>query len=140
MAVDERSSRVHRLLTRWWRVWRRQAQDERLLSDPTVHALAEAVLSRADAASARAAARGDMARMMRHFGIEPDQVPPQFWERLRSAESTCTQCASIGRCQRWSYRQPTEDAPRLFCPNAELFDEIAASQGIGRQQDDPSND
>jgi hypothetical protein len=35
---------------------------------------------------------------------------------------------TIGRCQRWSYRRPPAGAPRQFCPNAELFDEIAASQ------------
>jgi Family of unknown function (DUF6455) len=137
MAIGAGSStRVRRVLTRWWRAWRRQAQDEPLPADPAVHALAEAVLARADVGSAPAAARGDMSRMMRHFGIEPAEVPPQFWDRLRSAEHSCTQCASIGRCQRWSYRQSTTDAPRLFCPNAELFDEIAASQGIERQQDD----
>ena len=134
------STRVRRVLTRWWRAWRRQAQDEPLPADPAVHALAEAVLARADGGSAPAAARGDMSRMMRHFGIEPAEVPPQFLDRLSGAERTCTQCASIGRCQRWSYRQSTKDAPRLFCPNAELFDEIAASHGTGRQQDDPSND
>jgi hypothetical protein len=118
---------------------RSQARDERSLGDPSVQARADAALARADAASARVAARGDMSRMMRHFGIEPDQVPPQFRDRLRDAERTCAQCVTIGRCQRWSYRQATEDAPRQFCPNAQLFDEIAASQGRRCQQDDPSN-
>jgi hypothetical protein len=127
------------LVAGWRRAQRSQAREERLPGDPSVHALAEAALARADAASARVAARGDMSRMMRHFGIEPDRVPPQFRDRLRDAERTCAQCVSIGRCQHWSYRQPTGDAPRRFCPNAELFDEIAAGQGIRRQQDDPSN-
>jgi Family of unknown function (DUF6455) len=80
-----------------------------------------------------------MARMARHFGLEPAQIPPRFRDRLRSAERTCEQCASIGRCQRWSYRQPGADAPLLFCPNARLFDEIAASQGIEGQADDTRN-
>ncbi len=80
-----------------------------------------------------------MARMMRHFGIDPAQVPPQFRDRLRSAEITCAECVTIGRCQRWSYRQPDQDAPQRFCPNAELFDEIATSQGSGRRQDESPN-
>jgi hypothetical protein len=126
------------LVAGWRRARWSQADDKRLASDPSVQALAEAVLARADAASARVAARGDMSCMMRHFGIEPDQIPPQFRDRLRDAQRTCAQCVTIGRCQHWTYRQPTEDAPRRFCPNAELFDEIAASQGIKRQQDDPS--
>jgi Family of unknown function (DUF6455) len=131
-------------LRRWVASWRPaqqvQARDERSPADPAVRALAEAVLARADAAATRAAARGDVSRMMQHFGIDPAEVPPQFSDRLRDAERLCARCASIGRCQRWSYREPTKDAPRLFCPNAELFDEIAASQGTGRQQDDPSHD
>ncbi len=139
MAIGEgKSASVRRALTRWWRGWRRQAQDERPRTDPAVHALAEAALARADPASARAVVHDDMARMMRHFGIEPTEVPPDFWDRLRNAERVCAQCASIGRCQRWSYRQPSDDAPRLFCPNAELFDEIAASQHEAQSPRDPS--
>jgi hypothetical protein len=137
MAIGEGTSgSVRGALARWWRGWRRQAQDERLPSDPTVRAVAEAALARADPASARAVVHDDMSRMMRHFGIELAEVPQQFWGRLSNAERVCAQCASIGRCQRWSYRQPSQDAPRLFCPNAELFDEIAASQ---RQARNPSD-
>jgi hypothetical protein len=135
---------VRRALVRWWRAWRsRQAQDERSPTDPTVHALADAVLARADPASARAAARSDVARMMRYFGIEPAKVPPQFWDRLLNAERLCAQCVSIDRCQRWSYRQPTDDAPHLFCPNAtlfaELFEEIAAGQREPQNPNDSSS-
>jgi hypothetical protein len=141
MAVESGSAQsARRALASWWRAWRHRPPVERSPADPALHALAEAVLARADLASARAAARADMARMMRHFGIEPARVAPPFWARLSTAESTCAQCVSIGRCQRWSYRQPSEDAPRLFCPNAELFDEIASSEGARRQPDRPPND
>jgi hypothetical protein len=47
---------------------------------------------------------------------------------LRDAERVCAICRSAGRCHRWQ-TATTTDAPRLFCPNMPLFDEVRAAPG-----------
>lgn len=112
----------------WGQTWRSQARNDQPPEGCRDRSLADAVLCRADPVSARDQVRRDMLRMMRHFDV--DHVPPQFWDALREAEQVCAQCLAVGRCQRWFHGQPGDDAPRSFCPNAQLYEQIAA----GRQQ------
>jgi hypothetical protein len=66
--------------------------------------------------------------MMRHFEVDPVRIAPAFGAALRNAERICANCFSVGRCRRWFHRQLTDDAPRLFCPNAHLYEDIAINQ------------
>ena len=116
---------------RWWQAWRKQPRNDQPLGDVSARRLAEAVLSRADVVSARDQVHHDMLRMMWHFGIDLTQVPPRFRDALRDAEQVCAQCLVVGRCQHWFHGRLSDNAPRSFCPNAELYEEIAASQQPG---------
>lgn len=90
--------------------------------------LADAGLSRSDLATIFAAGSGKrslMARMMTHFGIDPKRAALRHWGALREAEATCARCGNARRCRRWFEWGLRNDAPRVFCPNAERFDEIA---------------
>lgn len=69
-----------------------------------------------------------MTRMMRHFRVDRDGVRPRYQGALREAERVCAHCMNVGRCKRWLEWGRSNDAPRVFCPNAELWDEIAAQQ------------
>ena len=113
---------------RWWQAWRRQARNDQPLEDVSNRRLADAVLSRADLVSARDQVHRDMLHMMWYFSVDPGQVPPRFSGALRDAEQLCAHCLVVGRCQHWFHGRLSDDAPRSFCPNAELYEEIAASQ------------
>lgn len=90
-------------------------------------ALIEAVLARADPLTARAEVRRDLRRMMRRFRIDPALIPKRFVRDLEAAEKRCAACTAIGRCQHFLLAGATDD-PRAFCPNAKLYDQIAASE------------
>ena len=113
---------------RWWQAWRRQAGNDQPLEDVSTRRLADAVLFRADLVSARDHVHHDMLRMMWYFSVNPGQVPPRFRGALRDAEQVCAHCLVVGRCQHWFHGRLCDDAPRSFCPNAELYKEIAISQ------------
>ena len=113
---------------RWWQAWRRQAGNDQPLEDVSTRRLADAVLFRADLVSARDQVHHDMLRMMWYFSVNPGQVPPRFRGALRDAEQVCAHCLVVGRCQHWFHGRLCDDAPRSFCPNAELYEEIAISQ------------
>jgi hypothetical protein len=117
-----------RTAMRWWQVWRRQPRSDQPPQDLTSRRLADAALARADVISARDQVHHDMLRMMWYFSVDPGQVPPRFREALRDAERFCAQCLVVGRCQHWFQGRLSDDAPRSFCPNAELFEDIAVSQ------------
>jgi uncharacterized protein YjiS (DUF1127 family) len=92
--------------------------------------LADAGLNRSDLPTilgSRARNRSLMARMLVHFGVRPDRIAVRYQGALRDAERVCAHCGSTGRCRRWLNQGATDDAPRLFCPNAELFDEMKRS-------------
>ena len=89
--------------------------------------LADAGLNRADLPTifgGRAGNRSMMARMLVHFGVRPDRTAVRYQGALRDAERVCIHCGNTARCRRWLNLGAAGDAPRLFCPNAELFDEI----------------
>lgn len=83
----------------------------------------ESERSRSPAAMRRQAVRTDLAKMMRAFGIKPDNLP-LYQDELVEAEYTCALCRHVGRCRAWSAKGCQGDAPRLFCANAALFEEI----------------
>lgn len=113
---------------RWWRARHEQTADDQPPEVISDHGLADAVLARADPVSARDQVDRDMLRMMRDFSVDSAHIPPRFWGVLRNAEQICARCLMVGRCQRWFHGRASDDAPRSFCPNAELYEEIAASQ------------
>jgi hypothetical protein len=79
--------------------------------------------------------RKRMAAMMARFRLDRTRACESFWPELREAENVCADCSKVRRCvrlQKWGLRR---DAARLFCPNAALFDKIAAA-GRGRQMGD----
>jgi hypothetical protein len=59
---------------------------------------------------------------------------------MHEAERIRAKCVAVGRCRRWFQRQPTDDAPRRFCPNAQLYENIAISQRRAHQLSDSPND
>jgi len=94
-------------------------------------ALAAAGNSRADLfgqAAGYAAHRQRLAKLMAHFGVAPDFAVRYFWDALRSADEICTLCGNRRRCQSWLDWPVSNDAPRVFCPNAETLDAIAFRQ------------
>ena len=72
--------------------------------------------------------RGRMTAMMRHFRLDPDAATPRYHGALRDAERVCMNCATVKRCKNWLEWGRRNDAPRVFCPNAALFDEVASNQ------------
>ncbi len=83
----------------------------------------EAEHSRSPAALRRQMVRADLTRMMRAFGVHPDNWP-LYQDELAEAEYTCALCRHVGRCRAWSAKGCRGDAPRLFCANAALFEEM----------------
>lgn len=69
--------------------------------------------------------RRHMIYMMHHFRVDPDFATHSHWEALRRADYICFNCPTVCRCKSWISWGARNDAPRIFCPNAELFDEIA---------------
>ena len=93
--------------------------------------LREAGISPAELRSAGKAARGfrgRMTAMMRHFRFNPDAAAPRYHGALRDAERVCMNCTTVSRCKRWLEWGRRNDAPRVFCPNAALFDDAASDQ------------
>ncbi len=71
--------------------------------------------------------RNRMAKLLEHFEVDPERVLPKYWGALRDAEKVCALCRNVKRCRAWLAWGFGKDAPRVFCPNAELFDEISAA-------------
>jgi hypothetical protein len=70
----------------------------------------------------------DAARMGAHFGADLAQVRPDWLGVVRDAERVCACCETVERCHAWFASGRDKDSPRLFCPNAETFDQLAAAQ------------
>lgn len=76
--------------------------------------------------TARRGSEADIRRMMARFGLDPARIPLAFLGALRDAERVCGHCLAVRRCHRFLAAEEPRDAARLFCPNAELFDRLAA--------------
>ncbi len=75
--------------------------------------------------------RKRLAAMMTRFGVDRALAAEVHWPALREADSLCADCPNVRRCARllrWGVR---DDAARVFCPNAALFDEIARAGRSG---------
>ena len=73
--------------------------------------------------------RNRMAKLLEHFEVNPECALPRYWGALRDAERVCARCRNVKRCRAWLAWGLGKDAPRVFCPNAALFDEISAACG-----------
>ncbi len=71
-----------------------------------------------------------MALMIQHFGLDLDHAIQNHWDSLKQAERTCVRCSNVKRCRNWVVWDRRNDAPRIFCPNADFFDEISSETRI----------
>ncbi len=71
--------------------------------------------------------RNRMAKLLEHFEVDPGRALPRYWGALKDAERVCARCRNVKRCRAWFAWRLGKDAPRVFCPNAALFDEISAA-------------
>ena len=69
--------------------------------------------------------RKRLAAMMAHLQVDRDLAVEAFWPQLREADTHCADCPKVRRCMRLLKWGGRNDAARVFCPNAALFDEIA---------------
>ncbi len=71
--------------------------------------------------------RNRMAKLLEHFKVDSERTLPRYWGALKDAERICARCRNAKRCRAWLSWGLGKDAPRVFCPNAALFDEIFAA-------------
>ncbi len=71
--------------------------------------------------------RNRMAKLLEHFEVDPERALPRYWGAFKDAERVCAHCRNVKKCRAWFAWRLCKDAPRVFCPNAELFDEISAA-------------
>jgi hypothetical protein len=124
------STRLRTRLRHWvaaWREGRARRQLRHVDADLLERSVRETGMSSVDLRLARLGARAEFEQMAQHFGVDPERVAPHLLAPLRDAERVCAFCQDVRRCRRWLAREAGTDAPRLFCPNAQLFDEVAAS-------------
>lgn len=91
---------------------------------PGVPHTTDAVPSRNTQTMTRADVRADMGAMMRNFNVDPNALQ-YHRDELLDAEHICATCDTVERCCRWKNKGGQGDAPELFCPNVELFSELA---------------
>jgi len=114
---------------RWLAAWREAAARRREPEgDGLERGLREAGTSSVDFRLARVAARAEFEQMAQHFGVDPTRVPSDFLAMLSDAERICALCQDVRRCRRWLAQEAKTDAPRLFCANAPVFDQIASGE------------
>ena len=92
-----------------------------------VEVLARADLTRGDLfhLAAPVRHRRRLTRMLAHFGLDGEQLVRCHWAALREADRACASCANVRKCRHWFDWGRRNNAPRIFCPNAALFDELA---------------
>jgi uncharacterized protein DUF6455 len=73
-----------------------------------------------------------LARMFEHFGVDRERAARRHWNALRYADQVCVRCTNVKRCRSWFSWGVNNDAPRIFCPNAELLDELACQHPASR--------
>ena len=121
-----------------WQAENRLRRELSCFSDEQLErVLADAGMTQSDLTAilkGRARNRSLMAAMMEHFGVKPKEAGLRYWGALKDAERVCAHCSNVRRCRRWLEWGARNDAPRVFCPNAALFDEIAES-GRGQPEE-----
>jgi hypothetical protein len=111
---------------------------ENLCDDAIDRALRYAGLSRAQlftSKNAIARHRVRMAYMLAALDVDVDDAVQGNWEAFKEADRNCSLCRQPGRCRRWLDWGQINDAPRMFCPNADLFLKIRADQENSRCTD-----
>ncbi len=71
-----------------------------------------------------------LAHMFKHFGVDREHAARSHWNALRNADHVCACCTNVRRCRNWFSWGMNNDAPRIFCPNAELLDELAGQDPV----------
>lgn len=94
-------------------------------AEPLDNVQAEAEHSRSALTMTRGAVQSDLDGMMRYFAVKPDQLP-LYRDGLIEAEDFCARCKHVARCRRWRALKCHGDAPRLFCANVSLFEELTS--------------
>ena len=74
-----------------------------------------------------------LAGMLEHFGVDREHAARNHWSALKSADQVCIRCANVKRCRSWFSWGANNDAPRIFCPNADLLDELARQSPAPRR-------
>jgi len=64
-----------------------------------------------------------MVRMMQHIGLDPEVATQGDSESIiKEVRRRCRRCQSEGQCELWL--ACTDDRANVFCPNAEVFEEL----------------
>ena len=64
-----------------------------------------------------------MIRMMQHIGLDPEIVTQGDSDSIiKEVRRRCRRCQSEGQCELWL--ASTDDKADVFCPNAEVFEEL----------------
>lgn len=103
-------------------------------------ALSAAELGRADlftALKGNARHRKRMSAMMTRFRMDREQASEAFWPELREADSICADCPHVRRCMRLLEWDIGDTTARAFCPNAKLYDRIAAAGRAASPTNEP---
>ena len=102
----------------------------RVSESELVELLARADLARGDLfhPAAPVRHRRRLARMLAHFGLDAERLVRGHWAALREADRTCAHCANVRKCRHWFDWGRRNSAPRIFCPNAPLFDGLARNK------------
>ena len=82
-------------------------------------------------AGAVARHRVHMAYMLAAHHVDIARATADNWQELKLADRSCAACRQKGRCRRWLEGGGPADATSVFCPNAALFEAIAAQQAQG---------
>lgn len=69
-----------------------------------------------------------MAHMLAAHGVNAAYAVAQRWDALKIADHYCAHCSNARRCRNWLTWGRRNSAPSMFCPNAQLFESIAANQ------------
>ena len=128
-------SRIASRLAQFTSVRRLRQSLRHLSSDEVDRALRAAGKSRAELFTVdkgNARHRRRLAFMLHHFRVDPDFATHSCWEAVRQADHACMQCRNVRRCRSWMSWGARNDAPRIFCPNAEVLDEIASQNRTRR--------
>ncbi len=126
------SARLHVVLDRV-KARRRLRRSLNTLSETElVELLDRAGLTRGDlfAVAGPVRHRRRLARMLAHFDLDAERLVRCHWAALREADRACARCVNVRKCRHWFDWGRRNNAPRIFCPNAARFDELARERNF----------